>query len=40
MFENRVLRKILGQKGGEERGGWRKLQQEQLHDSNTVRTRR
>jgi hypothetical protein len=32
MFENRVLRRIFGQKRDEVMGGWRKLHNEELHD--------
>jgi hypothetical protein len=32
MFENRVLTKIFGSKRDEVMGGWRKLQNEELHD--------
>jgi hypothetical protein len=31
MFENRVLSKILGSKGDEIKGEWRKLHNEELH---------
>jgi hypothetical protein len=31
VFENRVLRRIFGPKRDETRGGWRKLQNEELH---------
>jgi hypothetical protein len=31
VFENRVLRRIFGPKGDEEKGGWRKLHEEDLH---------
>jgi hypothetical protein len=33
VFENRVLRRIFGQKRHEVRGGWRKLHNEELHNS-------
>jgi hypothetical protein len=33
MFENRVLRRLLGPKRGEVTGGWRTLQNEELHNS-------
>jgi hypothetical protein len=32
VFENRVLRRILGAKRDEVTGGWRKLHNEELHD--------
>jgi hypothetical protein len=32
VFENRVLRRIFGQKGDEVIGGWRKLHNEELHN--------
>jgi hypothetical protein len=32
VFENRVMRRILGQKRDEVMGGWRKLHTEELHD--------
>jgi hypothetical protein len=32
MFENRMLRRIFGPKGGEVMGGWRKLHNEELHN--------
>jgi hypothetical protein len=32
VFENRVLRRILGLKGGEVTGGWRGLHNEELHN--------
>jgi hypothetical protein len=32
MFENRVLRRIFGQKRNEVTGEWRKLHNEDLHD--------
>jgi hypothetical protein len=32
VFENRVLRRIFGQKRDEVTGGWRKLQNEKLHN--------
>jgi hypothetical protein len=32
MFENRVLRRIFGPKRDEVTGGWRKLQNEELHN--------
>jgi hypothetical protein len=32
VFENRVLRKILGPKSDEVTGGWSKLHNEELHD--------
>jgi hypothetical protein len=32
MFENRVLRRIFGQKRDEVTGGWRKLHNEELHN--------
>jgi hypothetical protein len=32
MFENRVLRRILELKRDEAMGGWRKLQNEELHN--------
>jgi hypothetical protein len=31
LFENRMLRRIFGQKGDELTGGWRKLHNEDLH---------
>jgi hypothetical protein len=31
MFQNRMLRKILGPKRDEVAGGWRKLRDEELH---------
>ena len=31
-FENRVLRRILGPKGYETKGEWRRLQKEAFHD--------
>jgi hypothetical protein len=31
VFENRVLRRIFGQKRDEVTGGWRKLHNEELH---------
>jgi hypothetical protein len=31
VFENRVLRRILGPKGDEVTGEWRKLHKEKLH---------
>jgi hypothetical protein len=31
MFENRVLRRIFGPKGDEVTGGWRNVQNEELH---------
>jgi hypothetical protein len=34
VFENRVLRGIFGPKGDEVTGGWRKLHNEELHNSN------
>jgi hypothetical protein len=34
VFENKVLRRIFGPKRNEVRGGWRKLQNEELHDLN------
>jgi hypothetical protein len=41
VFENRVLRRIFGPKRDEIIGGWRKLQNEELHNSysspNTIR---
>jgi len=41
LFENRVLRKILGPKGDEVTGEWRKLHTEELDDlycsSNIIR---
>jgi hypothetical protein len=33
VFENRVLRRIFGPKRDELTGGWRKLHNEELHDS-------
>jgi hypothetical protein len=32
VFENRVLRRIIGPKGDEMIGGWRKLHNEELHN--------
>jgi hypothetical protein len=32
VFENRVLRRLFGQKGDEETGEWRKLHNEELRD--------
>jgi hypothetical protein len=32
VFENRVLRRIFGPKRDEVTGGWRKLQNEELHN--------
>jgi hypothetical protein len=32
VFENRVLRKIVGSKRDEVTGGWRKLYNEELHN--------
>jgi hypothetical protein len=32
VFENRVLRRIFGLKRDEVTGGWRKLQNEELHN--------
>jgi hypothetical protein len=32
VFENRVLRRIFGHKRDEMTGGWRKLQNEELHN--------
>jgi hypothetical protein len=32
VFENRVLRRIFGLKSEEVTGGWRKLQNEELHN--------
>jgi hypothetical protein len=32
VFENRVLKGILGRKRDEARGGWRKLHNEELHN--------
>jgi hypothetical protein len=32
VFENRVLRRILGPKRDEGKGGWRKLDNEELHN--------
>jgi hypothetical protein len=32
VFENRVLRRIFGSKRDEVTGGWRKLQNEELHN--------
>jgi hypothetical protein len=32
VFENRVLRRIIGAKGDEVTGGWRKLHNEELHN--------
>jgi hypothetical protein len=32
VFENRVLRRILGLRSDEVTGGWRKLQNEELHN--------
>jgi hypothetical protein len=41
VFENRVLRRIFGTKRDEMIGGWRKLNNEELHNlyssSNTIR---
>jgi hypothetical protein len=34
VFENRVLRRIFGPKRDEVTGGWRKLQNEELHNLN------
>jgi hypothetical protein len=34
VFENRVLRRIFGPRRDEVRGGWRKLQNEELRTSN------
>jgi hypothetical protein len=31
VFENRVLRRIFGQKRDDLKGGWRKLHNEELH---------
>jgi hypothetical protein len=31
VFENRVLRRLLGAKRDEVKGGWKKLQNEELH---------
>jgi hypothetical protein len=31
VFENRVLRRMLGPKTGEVAGGWRRLHNEELH---------
>jgi hypothetical protein len=33
VFENRVLKRIFGPKRDEETGGWRKLHNEELHNS-------
>jgi hypothetical protein len=33
VFENRVFRRIFGPKRDEEAGGWRKLHNEELHNS-------
>jgi hypothetical protein len=33
VFENRVLRRIFGPKRDEETGGWRRLHNEELHNS-------
>jgi hypothetical protein len=33
VFENKVLRRIFGPKRDEVMGGWRKLHNEELHDS-------
>jgi hypothetical protein len=33
VFENRVLRRIFGSKRDEVTGSWRKLHDEELHDS-------
>jgi hypothetical protein len=33
VFENRVLRRIFGPKRGEVTGGWRKLHNEEIHNS-------
>jgi hypothetical protein len=33
VFENRVLRRIFGPKRDEVTGGWRKLHDEELHNS-------
>jgi hypothetical protein len=35
VFENRVLRIIFGPKRDEEKGGWRKLHNEELHNLNS-----
>jgi hypothetical protein len=35
VFENRVLRRIFGPKRDEVIGGWRKLHNEELHNSNS-----
>jgi hypothetical protein len=32
MFESRMLRRIFGPKGGQVKGGWRKLHNEELHN--------
>jgi hypothetical protein len=32
MFENRVLKRIFGPNREEETGGWRQLQNEELHN--------
>jgi hypothetical protein len=32
VFENRVLRRIFGQKRDEMKGSWRKLHNEELHN--------
>jgi hypothetical protein len=32
VFENRILRRIFGQKRDEVTGGWRKLHNEELHN--------
>jgi hypothetical protein len=32
VFENRVLRRIVGPKRDEVKGGWRKLHSEELHN--------
>jgi PAS domain-containing protein len=33
VFENRALRRMLGPKREEEEGGWRRLHNEELHNS-------
>jgi hypothetical protein len=35
IFENRVLRRISGPKRDEIMGGWKKLHNEELHNSNS-----
>ena len=32
MFENRVMRKVFGPKGGDVTGDWRRLHSEELRD--------